>query len=269
MLLDVLVLCVSLSGAQPSASVVTTPSYTNPLPNVSLPPAWEERLVYYRSFDRKDAKPEVDGLGASQRARVAWAADGLRGGCVVTGAGRELMLTSPKLSPHKPLTLSFWWALEKDLPIDGGFSLFHLSGGRRYVSLFSRGKGKWCALKEPTGVFQVYNFPGVKNVSALYDRRLSRRLDLKRGAWHHTAATFSVGRHLIVYTDGRPVLRGVPPGPLAGARRQGRFPASGRLARRRRAYRRTGHPRRNLGPRRNPRLPRRIRQMHQADYPVR
>lgn len=114
---------------------------------------------------------------------------------------KPLVLEGDALSPHRPLTISFWWALPRDLPIDGAFGLFQLTG-RGFVAAFTRGKGEWCALQEPAGVLQVYDFPGIQDHNGIYDPKLSRSLDLRAGAWHHTAAVFRHASSVELYTDG-------------------------------------------------------------------
>jgi len=113
-----------------------------------------------------------------------------------------LQLHSAAFSPHRPLTVAFWWALQQDPQPDTCFGLFHLAGGRRYVSHFSRGKGTWCALKRPAAILQVYNFPAIRNVNGIYDRDLRAHVALRAGAWHHTAVVFSGASLIEVYTDG-------------------------------------------------------------------
>ena len=195
-----------LCAAERPARIVTEPACKDPTPHVSLPVSFEDRVVVYWSFDRPGAGPEIDRVGIKRPQRFTPSPDGIRGGCLAGVERRVLTLTSVHLSPHRAMTVSFWWALARDPAVTDGFSLlaFH-GGGRSYVSHFSRGKGPWCALRDPTAVFQVYNFGGIRNVNGLYDRRLSRSLELKRGHWHHTAITVAAGRRLTAYTNGRPV----------------------------------------------------------------
>jgi len=170
--------------------------------NFSLPPGFEDRLLYYHGFERQDGKPEfcADGIEPSQPLPAL--EKGFRGRGALTGARKAFQLTGDSLSPHLPLTVSFWWALEKDHPVDGGFDLCHLGGGKGYVSHFARGKGEWCALQKPAAILQVYNLPGVKNVNGIYDRDWAARMDLRAWTWHHTALVFRGASLVEVYTDG-------------------------------------------------------------------
>jgi len=184
------------------------PASIDPTPHLSLPVSFEDRALLYWSFDRPGAGPEIDRIRVKRPPRFESRPDGMRGPCAVCVKQREFRLESPRLSPHRALSVSVWWALERDLKIDDTFGIMAIGGRTRsYVSHFSRGRGRWCALREPAGVFQVYNFPGIRNVSALYDRQLSRHLDLRRSRWHHSAITVAAGRRLVVYTDGQPAAR--------------------------------------------------------------
>jgi hypothetical protein len=111
-------------------------------------------------------------------------------------------LRSPEFSPHRPLTVSFWWALQEDAKIDSGFNLVHLQG-RGIVSHFSRGKGEWCALQRNAAILQVYYLPGIQNVNGIYDADWAAHIELKAGAWHHTALVIHGGSLVEVYTDGK------------------------------------------------------------------
>ncbi len=170
-------------------------------------PSWIEDcrcLIYYSTFDLDPVpvKPEVNSgmlavaAGAPARTEPA----GLFARALNT-TEKPLVLSGEALSPHRPLTISFWWALPKDLPADGSFSLFQITG-RGIIAAFTRGKGEWCALKEPAGVLQVYYFPGIQDVNGIYDVDLAKRVDLRAGAWHHTAAVIRQGAIVELYTDG-------------------------------------------------------------------
>ena len=86
--------------------------------------------------------------------------------------------------------------------MDGGFDLFHLGGGKGFVSHFTRGKGTWCALEKPAGILQIYNLPGIKNLNGIYDRDWLANVDLRAWTWHHTALVFRGASLVEVYTDG-------------------------------------------------------------------
>lgn len=202
------VLCVlCASAASEDARLVTAPAYANLSPHVALPPFLEDRLAYYNSFESADGRPEVNSVDAQHGAKITRSEAGVLGRGTATGKSGEIHLRSPAFSPHRPLSVLFWWALQEDARIDGGFRLFHLTNGRGFVSHFSRGKGDWCALERPAGVLQVYHFPGIRDVNGIYDHDLLKRLDLKAGVWHHTALTFSGGSVISLYTDGAPTFK--------------------------------------------------------------
>jgi len=169
-------------------------------PWLGVPPALDDRLVYYNGFEGPDAeinRAKAVGLGAPPPA-----AEGMRGRGALTGKAGPLELRSPAFSPHKPLTVMFWWALEEDARIDSIFGLVRL-GGRGFVSHFSRGKGQWCALRRNAAILQVYNFPGIQNVNGIYDTRWAEHVELRAGVWHHTALVVRGASLVQVYTDGR------------------------------------------------------------------
>jgi hypothetical protein len=167
-------------------------------------PSWVEGcLLDYWTFDSDEGRSAARRLTVKDGSAAETTPSGLIGRALDTREKR-LVLEGGTLSPHGPLTISFWWALNEDLPADGSFSLFQL-GGKGIVSAFVRGKGEWCALREPAGVLQVYYFPGIQDVNDIYDPELSRHLDLRAGVWHHTAAVFRRGSTVEMYTDGRRV----------------------------------------------------------------
>lgn len=188
---------------------------------IPLVPPWLEPCVaYHHAFE---GSPEQPDLNAAQIVTDLSARQGYREGdepikpITSTEAGfvgralhvqdwrAPLVLRGAALSPHRPLTLLMWWALPYDLTIDGGYSLFQLNG-HGMVALFSRGKGEWCALQRPAGVFQVYYFNGIQNVNGIYDYDLLGHYDLRAGVWHHSAVVFRRATTAQVYTDGKLVF---------------------------------------------------------------
>ena len=153
--------------------VRTAPAYDSVTPYTALPPWFEDRLLYYNSLDGPGGAPEIDGTAAQQVGQIETGPDGMRGGCAVAKEGQALQLRSEAFSPHRPLTVAFWWALGEDGQIDSSFGLFHLTNGKGFVSHFSRGKGEWCALERPVAVLQVYYLPGIANVNGIYDGDLA------------------------------------------------------------------------------------------------
>jgi hypothetical protein len=177
------------------------------LPYLALPPWIEDRLVYYRTFDAADGKPEVDTLHAQEIRAPGLAGDGFVGRCGVTGGPSHaiLRLKSPGFSPDDPLSVSFWWSLPGGCPPNSGYGLLSLSG-RGYISLFGRG-GPWCGLTDVAAVLQIWSVDGVRNVNDVYDTRIRSTLDLSPGIWHHSALTVASGSLVSVYTDGVLVTR--------------------------------------------------------------
>jgi hypothetical protein len=162
---------------------------------VYLPPRLAERVVFYHSFENGLQKPELNLVGAKISAVEGPTAKGL------TGKGWEkvpLRLQSPALSAHKPLTVMFWWRLDEAMKEETSFNLITLSGNKGYISNFVRGKGEWCALKEPTYCFQVWNFSGMENHNDVWGGRVW----FEPRAWHHTALAVSGAAEIRVYWDG-------------------------------------------------------------------
>jgi len=183
-----------------------------------VPPWFSDCVAYHNAFegslDQADVNTEQIPVVRDARrgevdaklAPVVTPEHGLFGqGLFVQDWRAPFMVRSPALSPHRPLTLSFWWALPQDLKVDGGYMLFEYTGGG-YIGLFCRGKGEWCALQRPAGVFQIYYFPGIQNVNGIYDYDLLAHQDLRAGVWHHSAVVSRQARTAQVYTDGKLVF---------------------------------------------------------------
>ncbi len=181
----------------------TSPSFAQPGPHPTVPPELEDRLLYYNGFEENGRGEVAAACGIEVIRAAATVPGGLFGRCGLSGAGAALMLRGEALSPHKPLTVSFWWALAEDARLETCFGLLHLGGPRGYISHFCRGRGAWCALERPAAVLQVYYIPGIENVNGIYDRDLLAHLDLRRGVWHHTALVIRGASLVEVYTDGR------------------------------------------------------------------
>ncbi|MGQ9731870.1 MAG: LamG-like jellyroll fold domain-containing protein [Candidatus Zipacnadales bacterium] len=178
------------------------PEYQPAITTVSLPPSFEDRLLYYQSFDTVDAAPEVNRTGVTAPV-LTTGTNGFYGRGSAGQPGEALHLVSETFSPHQPLTVAFWWALTEDAKIDGSFGLFHLTNGSGFVSHFSRGRGEWCALQRPAAVLQIYYLPQIQNVNGIYDYDLLTTLDLRAFTWHHTALVINGASLVRVYTDGR------------------------------------------------------------------
>lgn len=173
---------------------------------LSLPPSWNNRVIYYQSFEQEDGAPDINASGLEIMEMMKTDANGIRGHCAVPGNTGTILLNGEAFSPHKPLAVSFWWALQEDATKDSGFGLFHLTNGRGFISHFAR-SGPWCALDRPAGVLQVYYLPDIKNVNGIYDRDFMAHAELKVGSWHHTVLVFTAGSLISLYLDGNKVFQ--------------------------------------------------------------
>lgn len=166
-----------------------------------VPPTLENRLVFYRSFDAPDGAAEVN-AGIEVVREPALLPAGYIGRGASTSQEHSLLLVGPALSPHEPLTVALWWALEQTCPEQSGFGLLHLYGPKGFVSAFARG-GPWCALDDTAAVLQVWDVPGIPGINDIYDRRVRHSLDLSAGAWHHLTLTVAAGQEVRLFVDGR------------------------------------------------------------------
>ena len=170
-----------------------------------LPPAWEDRVVFYHAFERRVDEPEINTLAARVQGAATAEAEGLTGkGYTAPNVHDKknpqtpLSIFSPGLSAHRPLTVMCWWRLDRPMVETSSFSLLSLAGAG-YVASFVHGKGEWCGLKEPTYVSQVNNFPGIAN----HNNPWGGRAWFEPGAWHHVAITVAGGAEVAIYWDGR------------------------------------------------------------------
>jgi hypothetical protein len=168
-----------------------------------LPPGLADRVVFYHSFAQGLQTPDLNLMGASLTLADNGPARGLNGAGYMAGSGTVakrkggLVLRSPALSVHQPITLMFWWRLDEPMKAETGFSLAALRG-KGWLSTFVAGKGPWCALREPTYVFQCYNFEGMENCNDVWGGRAWFEPDV----WHHLAVTASGAADIRVYWDG-------------------------------------------------------------------
>jgi hypothetical protein len=176
--------------------------YEHPTPRATLPPFLAARAVYFHSFATRT--PEIDRVGARPSGEPLLAKTGFAGRCMDLPGKRPFTLESGRLSPHRPLTLAFWWSLPDGMEPNGGTGFFAFRG-KGYVSDFVRG-GPWCALRDSAHVFQVWSFPGADNVNGVFDRRFRQDTTLGRGEWHQTVFTASGGTEFTLYLNGRPVF---------------------------------------------------------------
>ena len=194
--------CSAMLAQAPSQSASTQPTTLPAERCMYVPPNLVERVVYYHSFQNGADRPEVNLLGARTQAPPTTPEDGIAGkachfGDAAAGKG-GIRLTGVLLPLHRPLTLSMWWKLRGPMKPETAFNLVALHG-KGFISNFARGQGPWCALKEPTFVMQVYNWPGVSNYNGIWHG--SAWLDANQ--WHHVAMVISKGADVAVYWDGK------------------------------------------------------------------
>lgn len=180
-----------------------------------LPEGYDKMVIYYNDFEQENGKARLNFFDITEKLDKTNLTSGLLGkGYLAEGipmfGGGGFSLHSPSLSPHKSLTICLWWALKEDHKPGQGFVIFSLTG-KGFISNFVRGGGEdtWCALTKPAGVFQVYYLPGILNINGIYDFDIMRSLDLRKGIWHNTVVTFSCGREITLYQDGKRVGRWV------------------------------------------------------------
>jgi hypothetical protein len=169
-----------------------------------FPEGWENAVIYYNDFESADGKAKTNPLGMEEF--LPPLSSGFIGKGCISQSRKGFVLRSPFLSPHKLLTISIWWALKEEHKPGHIFVIFSLNG-RGFISCFVRGGGgdTWCALTKPAAVFQVYYFPGVQNINGIYDFDVMKTMDLKGGVWHNTVVSFSCGREITLYQDGKKV----------------------------------------------------------------
>lgn len=165
-----------------------------------LPPDLAGSVVFYHSFSRGAAKPEINLLGAKLGGVKGRLAPALTGnGLAAVKGGRGVALSGLKLPLTRPVTVSLWFRLDEPMKAETGFHLLALYTRRGYISNFVRGKGTWCALREPTFVVQLYGFAGISNVNGIY----SGNAWLVERKWHHAAAVVSEGSRVRVFWNAR------------------------------------------------------------------
>ena len=190
---------------------IASSGYSEEKATIPIPDSLQDRVIYYNGFGAANGKAEINKIAAKERLNISHLTKrGILGKGYLSSAGWKdgVFISSKDISPAKALSISVWWALEKDFEPGKVFQVFTLGGkGKNYISSFVRGGGedKWCALKKPAGIFQVYNFPGIKNINGIYKRDIMKFLNLKAGVWHNTTVTFSTGQDIILYQDGNKV----------------------------------------------------------------
>ena len=198
----VISLALCLAGTGLCGGGDTTPSHAA-AEFLYIPPALEPRVLLYHSFADGPSAPELNRIGARVNTTTGSLDAGLTGpGFRVTLNPKSSGLTirSPALSPHRQLTISLWWRLEADMAPETCFHLVTIRGSPGMVANFVRGKGQWCALKEPRYVFQVHYYEGIRNYNGIWHGNAWTT----SGVWHHTVMTVSSSATVRVYWDGSP-----------------------------------------------------------------
>ncbi len=202
---DLRVLCGKCSFLLLLLFVAQARAAQDPRPDVCgkylyIPPDLARSVVFYHSFSRGADRPEINLLKArivgTKDAQLAPALTG--SGYRSAGGKARLGLTALSRPLTKPITVSLWFRLEEPMKPETSFHLISLRANG-YISNFVRGKGQWCALKEPTFVVQLYRFPGISNVNGIRfgDAWLPER------KWHHAAVSVSEGSRVRVYWNAR------------------------------------------------------------------
>jgi len=169
-----------------------------------LPPDLANRVVFYHSFAKGLKTPDLNLMGAALTLAENDPARGLNGAGYMAGSGAAarnksaLLLRSPALSLHKPITVMFWWRLDEPMKEETGFNLAALRG-KGWISTFVAGKGPWCGLREPTYVFQCYNFEGMENCNDVWGGRAW----FEPNVWHHAAIAVTGAADIRIYWDGK------------------------------------------------------------------
>ncbi|MDI9585604.1 MAG: hypothetical protein QM473_15380 [Acidobacteriota bacterium] len=198
------VMAIWLLAALTIASVAADPSADPGAPFVFIPPVWSSRVVFYHSFESGVREPEINVIQASIEGVDEPLTDGFTrtGYPVLSGkdARKPLRITSPALSPHRPLTIMFWWRLDQEMAEDLTFCLFYaVSPGRPgYIANAVHGKSNWCALREPSLISQVHGYARIMN----HHNQWGGRVWPQMGEWRHWAMTATGADTLSIYWDG-------------------------------------------------------------------
>lgn len=193
--------CGSLIAQHPPQSApATRPAGPVFIPHLTVPPFVEERLVYFHPFDAE--APTLNRASVSATGRPVLVDEGFSGRCAAMAGGRPFVLTGAALSPHRPLTVAFWWSLPDGLERNAGGQFLAITGRTGgYISVFVRG-GPWCALHDSAHVMQVYRFRGIQDHNGIFDRTLRQNVSLGRANWHLTVLTVANGAEIKLYLDG-------------------------------------------------------------------
>jgi hypothetical protein len=169
-----------------------------PGPHLLLPPGWERSVVFHHGFGKGAAEPEIN----TARLRivstgVSMTEDGLIDRALVCDPGQPYRIEGDALSVARPVTVMLWWRLDEAMRDETNFNLITLAG-RGHIASFVRGKGEWCALREPTRISQIHGFKDIPN----HNNPWGGKADFERGQWHHCAITVGNGSDVKIYWDG-------------------------------------------------------------------
>jgi len=156
---------------------------------VLVPESIKGNVVYYNDFEKNDGKAKINQWNLKENIKQSNINEGIFGkGYLSTSKWKDgIILEGKALSPHKPITISLWWALKENHKEGASFGIFCFHG-KGMISCFVRGGGgdPWCALKKPAGILQVYYFGnGMENINGIYHFDIMSVLDLKSKKWHN------------------------------------------------------------------------------------
>jgi hypothetical protein len=191
--------------------VFTSYIFAENIPVPLVPSSIKGYVYYYNNFDNSSGKAEINKWNIKEEINPFLITNnGLIGKGFLSNSKNGIVLKSSALSPDEPITISVWWKLKNPYKTSEsksfGFGIFSFIG-KGYISCFIRsgGKGGWCGLKEPAGVFQVQNFKRINDINGIYNTDAVKLLNLKRLQWHNTIITFSNGMYIRLYQDGKKV----------------------------------------------------------------
>jgi hypothetical protein len=195
-------------------SSAAAPESLKPTDCLYLPPSWADRVGFYHTFESQLDRPEINRVGAKLTQPAGELGPGFAGrGCrLPLGSAKNVPfeISCPAISVHRPITLMFWFRLDKPMTETSGFGLLTLRGNGPYISHFVAGKGPWCGLQEPTFISQVVAFPGIPQ----YHNSWGGRAWFDEGQWHHMAMTVANGAEIRIYRDGKLIETILPKGRL-------------------------------------------------------
>ena len=166
---------------------------------LSLPPSWDDRIIYYHGFDKNPQEPEINLKGLKIMCTSPKTVDdGIFGKALSCDPKQPFRINGEALSVSKPLTFMTWWRLDEDMKEETCFHLITLSG-KGIISNFVRGKGEWCALKEPTYISQIHGFGSIPN----HNNPWGGRAFFEKGQWHHCAISVGNANEVKIYWDGK------------------------------------------------------------------